>query len=36
MKQSGVFIGAFYHAEREFPMVLAQIIYNSAKLHVRK
>lgn len=36
IKQSGIFIGSFYHAERGFPMVLAQIIYNLAKLNVRK
>lgn len=36
IKQSGIFIGSFYHAESEFPMVLAQIIYNLAKLNVRK
>lgn len=32
----GYFSGSFYHAEIEFPMVLAQIIYNLAKLNVRK
>lgn len=36
IKQSGIFIRAFYHAESESPMVLAQIIYNLAKLNVRK
>lgn len=36
IKQSGIFIGSFYHAESELPMVLAQIIYNLAKLNVRK
>lgn len=36
VKQSELFIGSFYHAESEFPMVLAQIIYNLAKLNVRK
>lgn len=36
IKQSGIFIGSFYHAESEFSMVLAQIINNLAKLNVRK
>lgn len=36
IKQSGIGTGAFYHAESEFPMVLIQIIYNLAKLNVRK
>lgn len=36
IKQIGIFIGSFYHAESKFPMVLAQIIYNLARLNVRK
>lgn len=36
IKQSRLSLGLFYHAESEFPMVLAQIIYNLAKLNVRK
>lgn len=36
IKQSGLFTGSFYHAESEFPIVLAKIIYNLAKLNVRK
>lgn len=35
IKQIGIFTGPFYHAG-EFPMVLAQIIYNLARLNVRK
>lgn len=30
------FIGSFYHAEREFPIILVQIIYNLAKLKCKK
>lgn len=36
IKQNGIFIGSSYHAESKFPIVLAQIIYNLAKLNVRK
>ena len=36
IKQNGIFIGSFYHAEGEFSMFLAQIIYNLARLNVRK
>lgn len=36
IKQSGIFIGSFCHAKGEFPKVLAQIIYNLARLNVRK
>lgn len=36
IKQSGIFIGSFYHAEREFLMGSAQIMYNLAKLKCKK
>lgn len=36
IKQNEIFIGSLYHAESKFPMVLTQIIYNLAKLNVRK